>query len=96
MSIDKTWIGIIAGLVFPIITSLLFFRFAYNGILPYFEFLKQMTVIHGMGMLVSVSCLPNLALFLVFANIDRLKVARGLMLSTLLYAFIIVVCKFAI
>lgn len=96
MSLDKTWVGVVVGLLFPILTSFLFFKFAYAGELPYFPFLRQMTVIGGTGMLVAVSCLPNLALFTLLAYTDHLKVSRGLFLSSLLYAFVIVILKFAI
>lgn len=96
MSLDKTWVGIVVGLVFPVITSLLFFKFAYGGELAFFPFIRQMAVIGGAGMLVAVSCLPNLALFTFLAYTDRLKISRGLFLSTLLYAFVIVVLKVVI
>ena len=96
MSIDKTFIGVAVGLLLPIVTSILFFKFAYAGELPYFQFLGQMATIGGAGMLIAVSCLPNLALFTFLAYTDHLKVARGIFLSTLLYAFCIVILKFAI
>lgn len=92
--IDKTWVGFVIGLLFPVITSLLFFKFAYGGELEYFPFLSQMVFIGGAGMLVAVSCLPNLALFTFLAYTNHLKISRGLFLSTLLYAFVIVVLKF--
>ncbi len=94
MTVDKTWVGAAVGLVLPVITALLFFKFAYAGALPFFDFLAQMMEIRGVGMLVAVSCLPNLAVFTLFAYTDRLKVSRGLFLSTLLYAMVIVVVKF--
>ncbi|MCI5778043.1 MAG: hypothetical protein MR215_10610 [Bacteroidales bacterium] len=94
MTIDKTWVGFVFGLVMPIITTLLFFKFAYHGRLPFFDFLAQMMEIRGVGMLLAVSCLPNLAVFTLFAYTDRLKVSRGLFLSTLIYAFAIVIVKF--
>lgn len=92
--IDKTWVGFVIGMIFPIVTSLLFFKFAYAGVLPYFEFLQQMMAIGGAGMLIAVSCLPNLALFTLLAYTDHLKVSRGLFLATLIYAFAIVIVKF--
>lgn len=96
MSLDRTWFGALVGLIFPVITSFLFFKFAYAGELDYLPFIKQMAVIGGAGMLVAVSCLPNLALFTFLAYTDHLKVSRGLFLSTLIYAFVIVILKFAI
>lgn len=96
MAVDKTWVGFALGVSLPVLTTLLFFKYAYAGALPLFDFLAQMMEIRGVGMLIAVSCLPNLALFLVFAFTDRLKVARGIFLATLLYAFAIVVVKFAV
>ncbi len=96
MTLDKTSVGIVTGLALPVVTSLLFFKFAYGGELEYLPFLKQMMAIGGAGMLVAVSCLPNLAVFTFLAYTDHLKISRGLFLSTLLYAFVIVILKFAI
>ena len=96
MTIDKTWAGFVVGLVMPVITTLLFFKFAYHGQLPLFDFLAQMMTIGGMGMFLAVCCLPNLALFTVLAYTDRLKISRGLFLATLIYAFAIVVVKFVL
>lgn len=96
MTVDKTWAGCVLGVSLPVLTTLLFFKYAYAGALPFFDFLAQMMEIRGVGMLIAVSCLPNLALFSVFAFTDRLKVARGIFLATLLYAFAIVVVKFAV
>lgn len=96
MAFDKTWVGFVIGMLMPVLTSLLFFKYAYAGMLPYFEFLYQMMSIGGVGMLIAVSCLPNLAVFSIFINTNRLKVSRGLFLATLLYAFAIVIFKFAI
>lgn len=94
MSINKTWLGFLIGLVLPVITKLLFFKFAYAGMLPFFDFLAQMMEIRGVGMLLAVSCLPNLAVFTIFTYIDRLNISRGIFLATLIYAFAIVVVKF--
>lgn len=96
MSIDKTWIGILAGAALPVLTSLLFFRYGYNGQLGYVNFVRQMMVIGGAGMLISVSCLPNLALFTLLINTNRMRVSRGIFMATLLYALAIVVVKFAL
>lgn len=96
MSLDKTWVGFVIGLIFPVITSLLFFKFAYHGELDYFPFIRQMASIGGAGMLIAVSCLPNLALFTFLAYTDRLKISRGIFLSTLIYAFVIVILKIAL
>ncbi len=96
MSIDRTWLGFVVGMVMPVVTTLLFFKFAYGGQLGFIEFLCQMMEISGMGMLLAVSCLPNLAVFTVFAYTDKLKVSRGIFLATLIYAFAIVVVKFVL
>lgn len=82
------------GLVLPVLTSLLFFRYGYGGMLSYWPFLVQMFKIGGFGMLIAVCCLPNLAVFTVVMNLGKYLVSRGLMVATFLYAFGIVVIKF--
>ncbi len=97
MTIDKTWIGVILGLIFPIITAYLFYKLAYHGTpIPFDEFLEALIFIRGIGMLLAVSCLPNLALFSIFVNINKLKISRGLFLATMVFAFAIIVFKFIV
>ncbi len=96
MTIDRTYIGISMGAVLPLLTSLLFYKYGYGGDFDYFDFLSGMMRIRGTAMLIAVCCLPNLALFSVFVNIEKLKISRGIFLSTLVYAFAIIVLKFII
>ena len=91
---DKTWLGFALGLFLPVLTTIVFYKYGYTGDLPISQFLSQLFYLRGIPMLLAVSCLPNLALFSIFVNTNKLLISRGLFLATLLFAFGIVVLKF--
>lgn len=96
MSINKTFWGLLVALVLPFLAALGLWRFGYNGILPFYDFVMQLAKLDSASTLIAVCALPNLAIFILFVNIKREKFARGVFLATLLYAFLIMVFKFGI
>lgn len=96
MNINKTWIGLVAGFVLPIVTTLLFYKFAYKGTAAFFDFLHALLILDSVAILLAVSCLSNLAVFLVVAYMNKIALARGLFMMTMFYAIVVVVLKFAI
>lgn len=93
---DKLIYGFVSGIILPILTSILFYNFGYQGQLDYWGFLEGLLFIDTIGMLLAVCCLSNLALFLIIAQFDKLRFARGLFIATILYALAVVIFKFAI
>ena len=83
---NRQWIGLIAGLVLPVLFSVLLYLGRYQGDLEFGEFLVAMFRIQGLGKLVSISVLPNLLLFFIAIWTDRLVAARGIVMATLIYA----------
>ena len=92
----KTLIGFVIGLVLPVITAILFYKFGYGGTLPWGAFIKQMIFLQSAAMMLAVCCLSNLAVFSVLVNINKLELSRGVFLATVLYGLAIVVLKFVI
>ncbi len=91
---NKTLYGILLGLVLPMLTMLALYKFGYHGDKGFSEFMSTMMQLKSAGMLIAVSSLSNLAVFLIFAQLNKLLIARGLMISTVLYAFATLVFKF--
>ena len=55
-----------------------------------------MVVMGSIGKLLAISVLPNLIMFLIAINLERLLAARGIVTATLVYAMIMLVFKFLI
>lgn len=96
MTINKTPYGFALGLLLPAATACLFYRFAYHGFKTFSEFLDALVFLDSASMLLAVCALSNLAFFLIFAQLNKLKIARGLFLATILYAMGVLVLKFVI
>ncbi len=91
---NKLYIGILIGLLLPIIMSFALYYFLYRGDLTYWPFLNQMVKMGSIGKLLSISVLPNLIVFLIAVNKERLLAARGIVTSTVLYAVVVIALRF--
>lgn len=91
---NKLYIGLIVGLVLPIIMSFALYYFLYHGGLEYLPFIEQMVSMGSIGKLLSISVLPNLVVFLIAINLERLLAARGIVTATILYAIVVIVIRF--
>jgi hypothetical protein len=83
---NKQYIGLIAGLVFPLIISYLIYKMRYFGGRTYFDFIQTLISIQSFGKLLSISVFPNLLLFFTAIWSNRLLTARGVLIATVLYA----------
>lgn len=92
----KTLFGFLTGLVLPVLTSILFFNFAYTGNLDYWGFINALLFFDSVSMLFAVCCLSNLSVFLIVVNLNFIKFSRGIFIATILYALAVVVLKFGI
>ncbi len=82
-------IGLAAGLVTPFAGLFVYwlFNWTHMSFIPgFFNFLhdRRMIAAH-----LSLACILNLPLFYLLINKDRYKMAQGIILGTLLYAFYI-------
>lgn len=87
---NKLFIGMLIGVLLPIIMSFALYYFLYRGELEFLPFLHQMVQIGSIGKLLSISVLPNLVVFLIAINKERLLAARGIVTSTIIYAIIVI------
>jgi len=83
---NKQIIGLITGLLLPIIFGFLLFEGRYDGDLGFGEFLYSLFRLHSLGKLISISVLPNLLVFFLAIRTERLLAARGIVLATVLWA----------
>ena len=90
---DKIWVGIIAGIVLPLITLGIFYLSSYSYItVP--QFLRKMVFASIILKLLSLCAVVNLGAFFLFYRVEHDKAARGVILATLVLAIVVVVDKF--
>jgi hypothetical protein len=81
----------VPALVLPSLTLLVIWMVKSNK--PLAEFLGQFQQLHMLSKLISLSAIPNLLLFFLFIWTNRNLSARGVIFSTLLLAFIMLILK---
>lgn len=86
-------IGLLAGIIFPIIFIFVFYFFSNNSLslIKYFEHLIKYEY---MSHIVGLSAVSNLVLFSVLNKKDLLNAARGVVFATMLYVILVVILKF--
>ncbi|MBS2098613.1 hypothetical protein [Carboxylicivirga linearis] len=91
---NKLIIGLIVGLVVPVLMSVLLYHSLYHGEKTYWPFLHELVRMGNIGKLLSISVLPNLIIFFIAVNKERLLAARGIVTATLVYAVVVIIFKF--
>ncbi len=93
---NKVIFGLVLGLIVPFLTSFLLYRFAYHGSLDFKEFLGALMHTKNISRLVAICALPNLILFFLAINMQKLLAARGVVTATLILGILVVILKFII
>ena len=90
---NNIWLGAILGLVVPVITIFLawLIRFDYMDLMEFFNIMMARKMMSG---IISLCAIPNLLVFLIFIWLNNLYSARGVLLSTFIVGFIMVIIKF--
>jgi hypothetical protein len=89
---DKLLVGLLAGLLIPVIAFLVSWKITFDGSLR--EYFYQFQTINRLSSLISLSAIPNLLLFFVFIWLDMYRGARGVIFATLILALLMVIIKF--
>ncbi len=94
---NKPAVGLLCGIILPIIAFIAFFSYAYFtgeniSLIDYFNMLKETDTIIP---ILSVCILPNLILYFIFKKIDYWYAIKGVIISVFIYTILVVVIKFA-
>ncbi len=92
---NSSIIGFVSGLILPTLTCWLIFYASFDKVLSISEFVGQLQEGHNLTKLLSLGALPNLGLFFIFANSNKLLVARGVVGATILWALVVAVMRLA-
>ena len=91
---NKVIFCLVLGLVIPALTSYLLYAYAYHGQLDFVDFLKGLMQMHNISRLLAICALPNLILFFIAINFERLLAARGIVTATVILGILVVVSRF--
>jgi hypothetical protein len=92
---NKIYVGLAAGLILPVIVSLIFNLVAFENLSPG-EFIRIMINREKLSALISLVVLPNLLVFFIFIWLNYLYSARGVLAATLVFALLVLITKYLI
>ena len=92
LNINKLKYGFWPGLVFPLIVFLLMYFVRYQGI-TFKDYLVSLWRFQIFIKLLTLCVLPNLILFLFFFRKKYDMAARGVLMATFIYAFLVLISK---
>ncbi len=90
---DSVALGLIAGLILPLLTLGVIWLIRYEGGLG--EFISSFRQMSMLSKVISLAAIPNLLLFFLFIWTNRIFSARGVIFATLVVAMVMLVIKFA-
>lgn len=92
---DQVWLGIVLGVITPILVLVVYYQMNFSYIrmdtFLYETFMKRIFL-----PLLSLCVLGNLGVFFIFIQTERYYSARGVILSTFLYAIAVFIMKFTL
>lgn len=91
--IDNIGIGLIFGLLAPVIAIYVFFLLS-NHNMNLEEFFAHLFRYRLVSHMISIGAISNLAVFFAFIWLNYLKTARGVVFATLIFAIFVAIAKF--
>lgn len=92
MKFDKIKYGFILGIIAPLIMFFIIYLTKYAD-LQFADYVQRIIAKNIFTKLISLSALPNLALFFLFLNTNRYRVTQGIIAATFVVAFIMLLIK---
>lgn len=89
---DNTGIGLLVGLLLPVIIFFAVFYFGKKGI-SFSNYLKNLWYLQALVKLGSLCVFANSAVFMGFIKLKYDKAARGVLGATLLYASLVLISR---
>ena len=90
---DDLKLGIIMGLIVPAMGFILFYLSSFTKV-PFTYFVQHAIEIQTVSKILSLSLLPNLLVFFLYIWKNYYLTARGILMSTIIWTFSIVLIKF--
>ncbi len=87
--LDNTWIGLLVGILFPVIVFILYWLFFHNQLSFPVRFVKYLMGGHLLSNVIKICALGNLLLFYIGLSYKTDKFSKGIVFSVLVYVALI-------
>jgi hypothetical protein len=93
--LDNVIIGLLLGLILPVIGIYIYYIFTYHGLTSFTGFIAYFNSVHLFIAYVSLSCyITNLPMFFLFIQKEKYQAARGILFATVAYTIWVIYEKF--
>jgi len=92
MKINSIWLGIVIGIIMPIISMAMFYLFSFKS-LSFTDFYMMIQKMDILTQSLTICVLPSFFAFFFFYWKQYNKSAQGVVLSTLLLTLTVVICN---
>lgn len=92
-AIDNVWLGIILGLILPILGIYIYYLVKFGNMEVYL-FIKHLKLGNSYTALVTLSVLSNLIAFYPFIEKEKYYAARGVLAATIFWAAVVIALKY--
>lgn len=89
---DRILTGWLIGILFPLLIFLITYEIKYSE-MDFMIFIRNMWQMKIFLKLLSICVFPNLAFFFIFYHLKYDMAARGVIMATFMYAFLVLIAK---
>lgn len=90
---DKHLNGIILGIISPLLVLFIVYLIKFNDKISVLEFIKKMYLVNALSPLLSLCAIINLGLFYLLYHFWYNNAARGVIIATFFFAFVVLILK---
>ncbi|NQY67558.1 MAG: hypothetical protein HRT72_07535 [Flavobacteriales bacterium] len=90
---DKFWIGLLSGMVTPLIIILIYYKVSYGGV-SFSYFWDRMSASSLESKLISVATVGNLGVFFLYFWLEADRASKGVVSSMFVFGTIIMYFKY--
>jgi len=92
--INNSYVGTILGFIFPILSILIAYLVNFRDEMSISQFIDGVLVLKIYAKMMAVAVyFGNVVCFFLFIKLDWLKAARGVLLATIVYSFIVLLFR---
>jgi len=92
--INNSYVGLVLGLVVPILSIFIAYLVNFRDVMTVSQFIDGVLVLRIYAKMMAVAVyFGNVICFFLFIKLDWLKAARGVLLATIVYSFIVLLFK---
>jgi len=91
--LNNMFLGTGLGIFIPLLALFIYVHVKFDD-LTMLEFMRSYFKMGILTHMLSLAVIPNLALFFLFIQTNRLRSARGVLLATFLFAFTVLIIRF--